>query len=77
MSKFISKYAKCPFYHRHDANRICCEGLDKTNTINIVFESPTKLKEYEMTFCNDLGCYRRCRLYQMLDRNWRENHEQV
>jgi hypothetical protein len=51
--------------------------LDKTNTINIVFESPTKLKEYEMTFCNDLGCYRRCRLYQMLDRNWRESHEQV
>jgi hypothetical protein len=74
MSKFISKYAKCPFYHRHDDNRICCEGLDASHTINVVFEVPAKLKEYEMTHCNDIGSYRRCRIYQMLDRNWREKY---
>lgn len=75
MSKYISKYAMCPFYRRHDDNRICCEGLNKTNTINLVFEAPTKLKEYEVAHCNDIGGCRRCRIYQMLDRNWRENHE--
>ena len=60
MSKYVSKYAVCPYYRRHNDNRICCEGTDMTNTINLVFEDSKKLKEYETRYCNDIRGYQHC-----------------
>ena len=50
MSKYVSKYTVCPFYHRHDTNRICCEGTSDENTINLVFSDTKKLKDYAISF---------------------------
>lgn len=67
MSQYISKYVACPYYSRHDGNRICCEGLDPSNTINLVFENKKHQKEYGYTYCNDVKRCRKCKIYQMLD----------
>ncbi len=67
MSKYVSKYVVCPFYHHHIDGKICCEGTNKNNTINLVFKNSRKLKEYSVNFCNDTKCYKSCMIYQMLD----------
>lgn len=67
MSKYVSKYAVCPYYRRHNDNRICCEGTDKTNTINIVFEDINKLKEYETQYCDRIKGYPNCLVCRALD----------
>jgi hypothetical protein len=75
MSRYISKYVVCPFYHRNDTNRICCEGVDKSNTINLVFETNGKTLEYEREFCNDLVRHKDCLICKMLEEKWREENE--
>ena len=70
MSKYVSKYVVCPFYRRNDTNRICCEGVDKTNTINLVFESKEKTLEYERHFCNDILAHKDCLICRMLIDKW-------
>lgn len=73
MSCYISKYVVCPFYHRNDTNRICCEGVSKTNTVNLVFESPKKTLEYEKQFCDEMDRHKECLVYQMLMKKWEGN----
>ena len=74
MANFDSKYVKCPYYHRCDDNRICCEGVEAGTTVNIVFESPKKLKEYKQNFCFDLyGCHA-CLVCRMHDEKWEEHY---
>lgn len=72
MSQYVSKYAKCPYYRRHDTNRICCEGTSDDNTINIVFGSKQDLKEYERAYCNDIFGCRDCPLHKMLDKKYED-----
>jgi hypothetical protein len=70
MASFDSKYAKCPFFHRFESNRICCEGLEDNNTINLVFEDPKKLNEYKHTYCCDIDHYRWCLICGILNRKY-------
>ena len=70
MIHYESKYVVCPFYRRHESNKICCEGIDETNTINLVFEDSKQLKEYGICFCNDIKCHKSCMLYQMLNQKY-------
>ena len=72
MSVYISKYAVCPYYSRNSDNKIRCEGVDETNTINLVFESKTDLKAYERRYCESLNGYSLCRICRMLDEKWKE-----
>ena len=67
MSQFVSKYVVCPFYRRHDNNRICCEGTNKDNTINLVFGDTKKLKEHTVTYCESMDNYKRCLVCGMLN----------
>lgn len=69
---YESKYAVCPYYHRHESNRICCEGTDDTNTINLVFCDAKALKAYGKRYCNDLVRCRSCKIYQALERKYPE-----
>ena len=65
-----AKFVKCPFYRNHDANRIVCEGLYDGNTINLVYESQVKRKQYMDETCNSiLGC-RDCPIYLLLDQKY-------
>lgn len=76
MSKFISKYVVCPFYRRHDNNRICCEGINNDNTINLVFGDSKKLKEHTVKYCEDMNNYDRCRVCKMLsDKYYPKNNK--
>lgn len=71
MSEYISKYAVCPYYHRHDreqdSHKICCEGTDQHNTINLVYCDSKKLKEYEKTHCNSIEGCRKCLIHMALN----------
>ena len=67
MSQYVSKYVACPYYHRHDDNRICCEGTDSKNSINLVFGDQKKLKEYNILFCNDVNGYKKCIICKALN----------
>lgn len=67
MSQYISKYVVCPFYHRHDDNRICCEGTTSKNTINLVFVDSNKLKAYTFKYCNDIEGYKKCLICRALN----------
>lgn len=67
MSQYISKYVVCPYYHRHDDNRICCEGTSSRNTINLVFSDSKKLKEYTEKYCENMDNYERCMICQALN----------
>ena len=60
MAEYSAKYVVCPYYRRLNGNRICCEGTDKTNTINVVFEDEKLLKEYEARYCNDIKGHKQC-----------------
>jgi hypothetical protein len=69
---YESKYAVCPYYHRHENNRICCEGTNDTNTLNLVFGDTNSMKAYSKRYCNDLERCKRCMIYQALDRKYKE-----
>lgn len=73
MSMYVSKYAVCPYYHRHDDNRICCEGTEDSNTINLVFGAKSELKAYSTRHCNDLKAHKQCMIYQMLEQKYSEH----
>ena len=66
-SSYVSKYVVCPFYRRHNGNRICCEGVTETCTNNIVFEDPKELKDYCSTYCEDIHNYENCRICATLN----------
>lgn len=65
MSKYISKYVVCPFYRRNDTNRICCDGVDRTNTINLVFEHKEEVLKYQREYCNDILAHNDCWICRM------------
>lgn len=67
MSQYISKYAVCPYYHRHEDNRICCEGSVTGSTINLVFENSKKLKKYSIERCNSIEGCKKCIIHKALD----------
>ena len=67
MSQYVSKYVECPYYRRHDDNRICCEGTDSTNTLNTVFGNCNALKEYTAKHCNNKKLCETCLVHIALD----------
>lgn len=72
MSKYVSKYAVCPFYRRHDDNRICCEGVTRDSSVNLVFRSQIRMKRYTTIHCESMEGCKQCRVYGMLDGKYQE-----
>lgn len=73
MSKFIiSKTIVCPFYQWHENNRICCEGTESTNNVNLAFSDGKDCKAYRKRYCMDIHGCEECMLYQMLNLKYPE-----
>lgn len=72
MAEHESKYAVCPYYRRMQQNRICCEGVSKRNTINLVFEDTYGNLRHRQEYCNSLESYKKCRVCRMLDEKYAE-----
>ena len=67
----IAKYVLCPFYHKEDNTKICCEGTDNDNVIHLTFVSWKKRMDYETkNCCKD---YKSCKIAQMLYKKYEEN----
>ena len=72
MTEYGSQYLVCPYYRRTTPNRICCEGIGKRNTINIVFEDTYGNDKYKEAYCKSLENYKKCRVCRMLDQMYAE-----
>lgn len=70
LAEFGSEIVVCPYYHRADKNRICCEGLYEHSTLTLVFQSQTVLNKHRMHFCCNLHAFRECYVCQVLDKKW-------
>jgi hypothetical protein len=70
VSHWSDKSVVCPFYQRCESNRICCEGLTKDSTINLVFEDPNKKIEYKRNYCYRIGQYPKCPISEVLNRKY-------
>lgn len=57
----------CPYFRRNDSNRIRCEGVKASNTINLVFEDTKKQDEYLADFCCDMDNFKRCLICRALN----------
>ncbi len=77
MSQYVSKYVVCPYYSRHDGNRICCEGTEDSNTINIVFGDAKRQKEYGIRYCNSMTRHRDCMICKALDERYGATDEKT
>lgn len=70
---YAAKFVQCPYYHNNDANKIVCEGLGEGNTIQLVYESQVKRKQYMKEVCNDIFACRDCLIHMMLDQKYEED----
>ena len=71
-AKYEDKFVQCPYYRRHEGNRIACEGFCKGNTINFVFELPQDKKKHMHEYCYSLlGC-RDCIIHMALNIKYEE-----
>lgn len=77
MANYADAYAVCPFYIRTTNNRIHCEGLQKRNTINLVFEDIKKQYEYLRIYCCSLANYGRCPICEILNRKYGDTNEGI
>ena len=77
MSKYESKYAVCPYYKKHDDNRIRCEGIDKDSSIHVVFGNKVKLKEFSVSYCNSFAGHRKCLVRQALNKKYGVKDDEV
>lgn len=67
-----AKYVKCPYYKKHDAIRVVCEGIFETNTLHLVFLSAEDRKQWMGEQCDSiLGC-RDCPIHMLLDQKYEE-----
>ena len=69
----VAKYVKCPYFKKHDAIRIVCEGLKDGNTIHLVYETPAERKSYMEGSCNSIFGCRDCPIHMMLDQKYEED----
>lgn len=50
-NQHISKRALCPWYHKHDANRVFCTGVEEITRVQPYFtESAAKIR-YMKKYC--------------------------
>ena len=73
--QWSAKFVKCPYYHRHDSNKICCEGLSNGNTINLVYEDSKERKRYMTEYCESIKWCRLCPIHRLLDDKYEEDDE--
>ena len=69
-SGYKSKYVVCPYYRHHDGNCIHCEGIDKTNSIHVVFGDKAKMKEFCDRHCNSFKGYPKCLVCKALNKKY-------
>ena len=75
MSSYIAKYVLCPYYHKEEGPKICCEGVEDGTSVHLVFSSPRQRKEYQVEKC--CKDYSKCRVAATLDRKWEERLKDV
>ncbi|MBP3554003.1 MAG: hypothetical protein J6K63_00030 [Clostridia bacterium] len=68
MADYNSAKAVCPYYHKCDSNRVCCDGVEDGTSIHLVFGDSKRQKAYRERFCNSLERYQTCKLCEMFDR---------
>ncbi len=56
----VSHSAKCPFYHKHDAQRIFCDGVaENSASSSQYFEAAENKRKYMREYCTN-DCWKQC-----------------
>ena len=64
--QYISGSARCPFYKKHDAKCVFCNGYRKIKEIILSFMNTTDRELFMVEFCDHI--YERCSIYKALER---------
>ena len=70
MGKWLDVDVVCPFFRRVDSNRIRCEGVEDSNTLNLVFGDIQQQEAYMYRFCCNINKYKRCLICDALNRKY-------
>lgn len=70
MANRVARYAKCPFYRKHEGGKIKCEGLSDNSTIHLVFETPKERAIFMREHCNSITDCHACLIHKILYEKW-------
>lgn len=73
MKHYVSTSAVCPFYEQEQPMKIHCEGFSKSNTIQISFKNDERKKLYTSKRCYSLENYKKCPIYQAVEKCYVED----
>ena len=68
--RYIDEVVTCPYYRWSNPNRICCEGVEESNSTNLIFGNTLHTGEYMEVYCCSLYGMKRCQIYNMLNRKY-------
>lgn len=69
MKHYVSKFARCPFYHQQETRKVYCEGVEEGTALQLTFDSSDHQKQYEKALCCS-AYWPSCRIAEMLNRKW-------
>ena len=72
-TKYEDKFVKCPYYRRHENNKIACEGIRQGNTINLVFEQQADKRLHMHEYCYSIFGCRDCIVHIALNMKYEED----
>lgn len=70
---FAAQHVQCPFYHKHDAGSITCEGvLDTTTSLKNNYKTPEERRRQLDEVCSDVLACRDCPIHIILMQKYEE-----
>ena len=70
MDKRVARNVKCPFYLKHDDNRIVCECVSKNNSLHLAFKDKYERKKYMREHCHSIQSCQTCLIHKILYEKW-------
>ena len=70
MAKYEDPIVKCPFYSWEEGKKLCCEGVNKISSVQIMFDTKEGRRDYERKRCKK--GWKECPLAQALTRMWED-----
>lgn len=59
---------KCPYYHSHYKNNVCCEATDDEAAVSVHYQE--RITEYVRKFCGSLKRWEQCEYAKELNKKY-------
>ena len=64
----IDKNVECPYYHKDEGAKICCEGIAKTKGVHLIFGTREEALVYRRDLC--IRDWKNCPIARNLNEKW-------